>query len=197
MATKVTTLKNADKTDDLVPRTQLKGIFDKNGNYIDNDLLASDLNKLKGGVVDELVICTEDEVGVPIPLNADLLNGHADNYFMGIEESGTGYIRFANGLQICWGNVSYTIVSWVAWGALYQAQSSSGHGVSIPFPKSFIATPSVSLQSFFPSGTGSLGQSVADINANGINDVCLLRPNNGGGTNVECIVSYIAIGTWK
>lgn len=81
MATKVTTLKNAEKTDDLLPRTELNAIFDSDGNYLDSNLKASDLNALKGGAVDELVRFTEDGAGTPIPTDADTLEGHDASYF--------------------------------------------------------------------------------------------------------------------
>lgn len=81
MATKVTTLKNAEKTDNLLPRTELNAIFDSDGNYLDSNLKASDLNALKGGTVDELVRFTEDGAGTPIPTDADTLEGHDASYF--------------------------------------------------------------------------------------------------------------------
>lgn len=81
MATKVTTLKNAEKTDNLLPRTELNAIFDSDGNYLDSNLKASDLNALKGGAVDELVRFTEDGAGTPIPTDADTLEGHDASYF--------------------------------------------------------------------------------------------------------------------
>ena len=81
MATKVTTLKNAEKTDNLLPRTELNAIFDSDGNYLDSNLKASDLNALKGGAIDELVRFTEDGAGTPIPTDADTLEGHGASYF--------------------------------------------------------------------------------------------------------------------
>lgn len=184
MATKVTTLKNADKTEDLVARTQLKAIFDKNGDYIDNDLLASDLNKLKGGVVDELVICTEDEVGVPIPVNADLLNGHADTYFMGIEDSGTGYIRFANGLQICWGQETLPNTNGTVAGETTHS--------AVNYGKAFISNPSLVISSIDYAGNYYvIGASTTTTSFTYTTKATASFPN---GTTYQ---HWIAIGTWK
>ena len=49
MANIITTLKDKTKTNNLIPRTQIQAICDSNGNYLDNNLSASDINTLKGG----------------------------------------------------------------------------------------------------------------------------------------------------
>lgn len=51
MATKIGTIQNPEKTEALLPRTCLKAIADKNGDYISEDVLASDINALKNGKV--------------------------------------------------------------------------------------------------------------------------------------------------
>ena len=79
MSTYVSTLHDNDGND-IAPRTKVNAIYDKNGNYLDNDLMAADLNPLKGGA-DKLVIHTNDAVGTAAPVNADKLNGHDDTYF--------------------------------------------------------------------------------------------------------------------
>lgn len=55
MATKIGTLQNPDKTEALLPRTCLKAVADKNGDYISEDVLASDVNALKNGAIATLV----------------------------------------------------------------------------------------------------------------------------------------------
>ena len=54
MATKIGTLQNPEKTEALLPRTCLKAVADKNGDYISEDVLASDINALKDGAISSL-----------------------------------------------------------------------------------------------------------------------------------------------
>ena len=54
MATKIGTLQNPEKTEALLPRTCLKAVADKNGDYISEDVLASDINALKDGAIESL-----------------------------------------------------------------------------------------------------------------------------------------------
>ena len=49
MASNIVTLKDATKTNDLLPRTRLKALCDDSGNYLDSALAASDINGLKNG----------------------------------------------------------------------------------------------------------------------------------------------------
>ena len=51
MATKIGTLQNTEKTEALLPRNCLKAVADKNGDYISEDVLASDINALKDGKI--------------------------------------------------------------------------------------------------------------------------------------------------
>lgn len=59
MATKIGTLQNTEKTEALLPRTCLKAVADKNGDYIDEDVLASDINALKDGAIEALSTWTD------------------------------------------------------------------------------------------------------------------------------------------
>lgn len=54
MANYITTLKDEDKTNNLLPRTVLKAVADDNGNYLDSGLAASDVNALKNGKVADM-----------------------------------------------------------------------------------------------------------------------------------------------
>ena len=54
MATYITTLKDATDTDALLPRTVLGAIADGNGDYLDDQMLASDLNALKNGKIADM-----------------------------------------------------------------------------------------------------------------------------------------------
>ena len=52
---------------------------------------------------------------------------------------GNGYIRYENGLQICYGTVQFTASLTTAWGSLYEATTSSV--TSYTFAKAFNKTP--------------------------------------------------------
>lgn len=54
MSNKIVTLQNTTKTEGQLPRTVLKAIFDDNGDYLDNQLVASDINALKNGAISSL-----------------------------------------------------------------------------------------------------------------------------------------------
>lgn len=62
MATKIGTLQNPEKTEALLPRTCLKAVADKNGDYISEDVLASDINALKDGAIEALSDQSSTEV---------------------------------------------------------------------------------------------------------------------------------------
>ena len=54
MASYITTLKDNTKTNDILPRTSLKAVSDDNGNYLDSQLTASDVNALKNGKISSM-----------------------------------------------------------------------------------------------------------------------------------------------
>ena len=87
---------------------------------------------------------------------------------IGISEKGTGYIRYNNGIQICWGsNSGNTIPQWVNYGA------------------SFNALPSIGIQS-------------GDYSAsNWANNRFQLIMSTGHTAPSTVYFKYIAIGTWK
>ena len=49
MPSYISTLKDDDKTNNILPRTVLKAVADDNGSYLDSGLQASDINYLKNG----------------------------------------------------------------------------------------------------------------------------------------------------
>jgi len=104
-----------------------------------------------------------------------------------IEEQGEGYIRYSNGLQICWGNISFTTSS-QGWGNLYEGIDT----VSQNYPKSFKSAPSVI--------AGNNGETYCMIESAYGNNVttpiwCVVRPM--AFTNANFTINYIAIGLWK
>ena len=106
-----------------------------------------------------------------------------------IEEQGSGYIRYSNGLQICWGSIKWQSECSASWGSLYETSGMSGS-----YGKSFVETPSV-------SALGYIGTNSAMVDANVGNNtqtpgfyLCRATAIN---TVVDCVVRYIAIGRWK
>ena len=81
MATYVTTLKDVSGENVLFPKTSLKAIMDENGNFLDPQISASDINALRDSNLASSVRHSDEVPGVSLGVNADRLNGHADSYF--------------------------------------------------------------------------------------------------------------------
>ena len=106
-----------------------------------------------------------------------------------IEEQGDGYIRYSNGIQICWGSISIQSACANSWGSLFEANVMSGS-----YAKSFAENPAVSI-------SGDIGGSTAIIESNnGSNtstpNIYLCRATAMGEVTT-CTARYIAIGRWK
>ena len=104
-----------------------------------------------------------------------------------IEEQGDGYIRYSNGIQICWGKMSFTSNS-NSWGILYESE----HAASENYPKSFISPPVVTAGS---SGHVYCLVESAEGTTTGTPDFFAARPL--AFTNNSFTIDYIAIGYWK
>lgn len=59
MSNKIVTLQNTTKDEGRLPRTVLKALFDDNGDYLDSQLVASDINVLKNGKILSLSTWTD------------------------------------------------------------------------------------------------------------------------------------------
>ena len=106
-----------------------------------------------------------------------------------IEEQGDGYIRYSNGIQICWGSRSWQSNCTNPWGSLYETSV-----IDMSYAKSFVEPPSVSI-------SGNIGTSAAIIeSANGsstsLPPIWLCRAT-AEPTILTCTVRYMAIGRWK
>ena len=96
---------------------------------------------------------------------------------------GTGYIRFENGFQLCWGTVEFS------------SPGTQGSEVSkyVTYPRSFaygphiVATPTQYAGSYFSVGTNGVG---TDEFAIGI------KNNHSYGADTVRTV-YLAVGRWK
>ena len=104
-----------------------------------------------------------------------------------IEEQGDGYIRYSNGIQICWGKISHKCDS-VSWDIFYE----SNIEFSENYPKSFISLPA------FTAGSSG-GEFCLIEAAHGTTtqtpSLYAIRP--GSFTNYAFTISYVAIGRWK
>ena len=106
-----------------------------------------------------------------------------------IESGGTtanGYIRFENGVQVCWGNYSGSSQPTTAVGNFYILSFNPG----ITFAKPFIASPNVIAS---PQATYSIVAALSRT-ATGINSIDLCRPSSG---NLTPRFMWVAIGWWK
>jgi len=105
-----------------------------------------------------------------------------------VNASGSGYIRYESGLQICWGfvsNISNTVTSW---GSVYQLDVNT----PIVFPVPFIGKPSVSIIQAESAANGAPAH--VERTATQITSFKLMRPTDSSlVTNID----YIAIGKWK
>ena len=105
-----------------------------------------------------------------------------------IEEQGNGYIRYTNGIQICWGSVNWQTKISTLWGVIYESVPASG-----AYARSFIETPRVSAcNTGFPF---AIIESSGGTNT-GTPSFYLCRGTPVDAIN-NCIVDYIAIGRWK
>ena len=121
-------------------------------------------------------------------VNGDLTyNGHIIDT---IEEQGDEYIRYSNGLQICWGTLTWQDTCSNGWGSLYETGPKTGS-----YARSFVAVP-------FVQALGAIGAFSAIMEINAVPSttttptfyLCRGAPVTEQTT---CIVKYMAIGLWK
>lgn len=104
-----------------------------------------------------------------------------------IVASGDNYVRYANGLQICWGSKAYTLSATTQWGCMYEGAIND----YMTFPVAFSSTPNISFNSiettvFFES---------SNISTTGCKPTYVCRPLST--STMTCTLAYIAIGKWK
>ena len=97
----------------------------------------------------------------------------------GIDSSGTDWVRFTDGTQICWGSASF-------------ARSKSA---SETFSKSFLTTPTLMVGKYYYSTSTSGIYGITDVTVESINTtrVTLHIDSN----TVVFTACFIAIGRWK
>ena len=114
-------------------------------------------------------------------------NGHIVDT---IEEQGNGYIRYSNGIQICWGTINWQSDCADTWGSLYKTST-----IYESYAKSFVGIPSLSTSNYMAGDMHSI-LCMTSGSATQTPTFLLCRPTKI--TNViTCIIRYIAFGRWK
>lgn len=104
-------------------------------------------------------------------------------------DSGSGYIRFPDGTQICWKSMSFSNVAITrAWGSLYETTDPLNFG---NWPIAFIEVPAVSI---VPTGTAMTVESVRQTTATAIGNGHVYRATSG---TYSPTFSIIGVGRWK
>ena len=106
-----------------------------------------------------------------------------------IEEQGSGYIRYSNGLQICWGSIEWQSACSAPWGSLYETGAINGS-----YGKSFVETPSVSALGYIGTNSAIVETTVGNNTRTPFFYLCRATAIN---IVLDCVVHYIAIGRWK
>lgn len=106
-----------------------------------------------------------------------------------IVESGSNYIKYADGTMICYRSVSITATITTAWGSWYETADKVNFG---DFAVAFQGTPVVTIQ---PVGTACWVEALNSTSATNIGNAYLARPISSSSASYTFYV--IAIGRWK
>ena len=101
---------------------------------------------------------------------------------------GSNFIKFPNGIQICFGRATINIAVNIATGYLYYGTWND----SIPFPVPFSDTPAVTLQ---PEGNLLKSAGLKSFTSSAITGINLFDSQSRGAQN--WLISWVAIGRWK
>lgn len=107
-----------------------------------------------------------------------------------VDSQGTNWIRYSNGLQICWGTITWQSDCRVTvWGSLYETTPARGS-----YAKSFIEIP-------FFSASGDVGGGSAMIDSDAVTKTSTPQIWLCRAVSIDevrhCIVRYTAFGRWK
>ena len=124
--------------------------------------------------------------------NKEKLSDVIDNMAVEIGSNTYGsYIKFANGIMICYGSSGITMTFEKTQDAFYRAIVSS----PFTFPYSFQSTPSVQVMVSTSNSSDYLASVVkCQVSTSKIVEVQLIHPLGSSG---HTTLSYIAIGKWK
>lgn len=113
----------------------------------------------------------------------------ANVLFEKVSETGEGYIKYQNGVAICWGEIKNTPAGFNAWGSLFSAV----HTINLNFPIPFVEIPSISITPI----SGGFTRWIVAINCskNAIQNMEIVRATDTAP--LELTYKYIAIGKWR
>lgn len=149
-----------------------------------NKVQDSDMNEIKSVVNGLLTDSTSNDS--TLGYTAPFLNG------ITIEDSGTGYIRFGDGTQICYGSIA---------SSTFSVPNNNVCTASKNFAKSFNAVPNVIVSLSGPISNQSneltINVKVSTITASNFS-ISEQSSSGAFGTAARRLpVQFIAIGTWK
>lgn len=186
-----------DGTWDGIPATNLGTVSravqtDANGDIAVSNVTSTELGHLSGvtsNVQTQLdakagtAAATQSAAGLMSAADKAKLDGLPT-----VSEMGAGYIRYSNGLQMCFETVE------IKTGTTTSSLDSSGnvyYGIkTVTFPKAFSAPPVVTLGGH-DGGTGFYNATVETVTASDVKIEVY-----GRNSNVTCTPGYFAIGQW-
>lgn len=127
------------------------------------------------------------------PLSAENMNDleqRIDDAFTSIIESGTGYIRYSDGTQICYGNESVSGSLTTPAGNMY-----SGVFNGATYAKAFLDAPSITITTNSTVDYSFCMPYGCIVGPTYIAGITFIRPTSLASATVN--YSYIAIGKWK
>ena len=144
-------------------------------------------NPTKTIIGDDVIVSGNLGVGVENPQARLDVDGSIHMLGSPIIESGSNWVRYADGTQICWGNASHTYGSGASYGNIWWDSSPK----SVTFPIEFSSNPVVSATGVTSGVGGIRGVSVST------SGFTYTFWNGGSQSNFGIGVHYIAIGKWK
>lgn len=107
-----------------------------------------------------------------------------------IVDKGTGYIKYANGIMICYGKANKTASGFSGWGNIYLSSSVSGE----TFAKAFTTLYSVQMSI---EGTNSCWLINSGYTSSTTKTQSYQVARADSPSSIAFTINYIAIGTWK
>ena len=158
-----------------------------------NKVTDDDMNEIK-----QVVNTNDDNVGDLSNLNTTDKTSVVNAINELVAETGTSgiwnYIKYSNGIAICYGIYSWNITEWTSWGNVYV----SGDYQNTSYPFTFTETPMTFLTgaNSGSNNTTGIGQSAGLNSTTTTPGFRFQRPTNGSAVT-GAKMSILAIGKWK
>lgn len=149
-----------------------------------NKVNASDMNQIKTGVnTNETNIGDLSNLTTPVTTNVvGAINS--------VVESGTGYVKYADGTMICYYIKEVAASISTSWGSLYM----SGSVTLDDFAQTFLATPCVQINVTGGYSSAIIANATSASTTNP-GKIILVRPQSD--TSRTYYINVMAIGKWK